>query len=142
MLNAASQARHMMNRSSTIRFLFIFVLTISWSCKNPGGQEKLAHHPEEIKTVENNQPEPRSPAGENKNYVPGEIVVKFHDGTKKQAIQGIIRDLHLETIRIVSEPDLYLLKILDGCSVESVVERLDKYEEVKYSEPNYIRTTN
>jgi hypothetical protein len=32
------------------------------------------------------------------------------------------------------------MKILDGSSVESVMERLGKFKEVKYAEPNYIRT--
>jgi hypothetical protein len=55
----------------------------------------------------------------------------------KEAIQ---KEVHLETIRLVSKPNLYLMKILDGSSVESVMERLRNYEDVQYSEPNYIRT--
>jgi len=68
------------------------------------------------------------------------IRVKFKDGTTDQAIAAIQRELHLETISIVSKANLYLIKILDGSSVESVMERLRHYKEVKYSEPNYIRT--
>jgi len=111
----------MMNRSNIIRFLFIFVLTISFACKNPEGQEKSTRPPREIETVESNQPKLQPPGGESKNYVPGEILVKFHDGTDEKAIQAIKRDLQLETIRIVSKPNLYLMKILDGSSVESVL---------------------
>jgi hypothetical protein len=132
----------MKNPSRIIRFLFIFVLTISCAGKNPPGQEKSAHPPPEIKKAESTQPKLQSPAGESKNYVPGEIVIKFREGTSAKAIQGIMRDLHLETIRVVSEPNLYLVKILDGSSVESVLERVGKYKEVQYSEPNYLRTTN
>jgi hypothetical protein len=132
----------MMNPSRIMRFLFIFVLTISCACKNPEGQEKSAHPTAEIKKAQSSQPKLQSPAGESKNYVPGEIVIKFHEGTNEKVMQGIMRDLHLETIRIVSEPDLYLLKILDGSSVESVLERVGKYKEVQYSEPNYRRTKN
>ena len=69
-------------------------------------------------------------------------MVKFHEGISEKAIQAIKRDLQLETIRIVSATNLYLMKIMDGSSVESVLERLRKYEEVKYAEPNYVRTTN
>ena len=69
-------------------------------------------------------------------------MVKFHEGISEKAIQAIKRDLQLETIRIVSATNLYLMKIMDGSSVESVLERLRKYEEVRYAEPNYVRTTN
>ena len=69
-------------------------------------------------------------------------MVKFHEGINEKAIQAIKRDLQLETIRIVSATNLYLMKIMDGSSVESVLERLRKYEEVRYAEPNYVRTTN
>ena len=68
-------------------------------------------------------------------------MIKFHAGTSEKAIQEIMRELHLETIRIVSKPDLYLMKILDGSSVENVLERLYNFEKVKYAEPNSMRTT-
>jgi hypothetical protein len=68
------------------------------------------------------------------------IRVKFKDGTTDQAIAAIQRELHLETISIVSKANLYLIKILDTSSVVSVMERLRHYKEVQYSEPNYIRT--
>ena len=41
------------------------------------------------------------------------IRVKFKDGTTDQAIAAIQRELHLETISIVSKANLYLIKILD-----------------------------
>jgi len=132
----------MISSSRIIRFLFLFALTISCACKNPEGQEKSTHPPREMKRVESNQPKLQPPGGEGKNYVPGEIMVAFHEGTDEKAIQAIKRDLHLETIRIVSGPNLYLMKILDGSSVESVLERLRRYEDVKYSEPNYVRATD
>jgi hypothetical protein len=44
------------------------------------------------------------------------------------------------TIRIISKPNLYLMKIRDDSSVESVMECLRKFKEVKHAEPNYIRT--
>ena len=77
-----------------------------------------------------------------KDYVPGEILIKFKDGTDDLTIKTIQKVLHLETIRLVYKLNLYLMKILDGTSIEDVIERLQNYEEVKYSEPNYIRSTN
>lgn len=76
------------------------------------------------------------------DYVPGEILVKFADGTNKQAIKDIKREMQLETIRVISKPNLYLMKILDNTSVESMIECLKNYPEVKHSEPSYIRTIN
>jgi len=131
-----------MNRSNIIQFLIILVLTLSCASQSPEGQEKLAQPPSDIEIHGSDQPKLPPPGGERKNYVPGEILIKFHDGTSEKAIQVIKRDLHLETIRVVSKPNLYLMKILDGSAVENVVERLRGYEEVKYSEPNYLRTTN
>jgi hypothetical protein len=126
---------------SIIRFLFVFVLLVSGACNKPEGQQKLTYPPRETRTVERNEPKLEPAGGEGKNYVPGEIMVKFHGGASEKTIQEIMRELHLETIRIVSKPDLYLMKILDGSSVENVLERLHNYEEVKYAEPNYMRTT-
>ena len=127
--------------SIIIRFLFVFVLLVSGACKNPEGQQKLTYPPRQIRTVERNEPKLEPPGGEGKNYVPGEIMVKFQAGTSEKTIQAITGELHLETIRIVSKPDLYLMKILDGSPVESVLERLHKLEEVESAEPNYMRTT-
>ena len=126
---------------SVIRFLVVLVLLVPGACNKPEGQQKLTYPPREIRTAERNEPKLEPAGGEGKNYVPGEIMIKFHAGTSEKAIQEIMRELHLETIRIVSKPDLHLMKILDGSSVESVLERLRKYEEVKYAEPNYMRTT-
>jgi len=72
-------------------------------------------------------------------YVPGEVLVKFKDNTSKEAIDKIQQDLPLKTIRIVSHPDLYLMKIRDESSVEWIIQRLKRYDAVKYAEPNYIR---
>jgi hypothetical protein len=68
------------------------------------------------------------------------IRVKFHDGTSEQTIAAIQEKLHHETIRVVSKPNLYLMKILDTSSVVSIMGHLRHYKEVQYSEPNYIRT--
>jgi hypothetical protein len=81
--------------------------------------------------------DPSSP----KNYKPGEILVQFNNGTQIKSIEAVQRKLHLQTIRLVSPPNLYLMKILDGASVEKVMERMRAFEAVKYAEPNYVRTT-
>jgi hypothetical protein len=132
----------MISRNNIIELLIVLVLTLSCASQHPEGQEKLAQPPGDIEIHDSDEPKLPPPDGEKKNYVPGEILIKFHDGTNEKAIQAIKRDLHLETIRVVSKPNLYLMKILNGSSVENVMARLRGYEEVQYSEPNYLRTTN
>lgn len=130
------------NNTIIIQLLVILFLAISCADRHPEAQEKAASHPQAIEIHGSDQPKLSPVGGETKNYVPGEILVKFRDGTKEKAIEAIKTDLHLETIRIVSKPNLYLMKILDRSSVETVLEHLRQYKEVKYSEPNYVRTTN
>jgi hypothetical protein len=93
-----------------------------------------------VASSQSEQPKLSPEGGETKSYVPGEILVKFRDGTTDQTKKAIQKEVHLETIRLISKPNLYLMKILDGSSVERVLERLGKFKEVKYAEPNYIRT--
>ncbi len=47
-------------------------------------------------------------------YGPGEILVKFREGTDEGTIARIQQEAHLETIRVVSSPILYLMEIVDG----------------------------
>jgi hypothetical protein len=75
---------------------------------------------------------------EGQKYMPGQVLVKFRDGTDEGAIETIRRQLALETIRVSPKLRLYRMKILDGSSVEEVIERLQGFDEVEYSEPNYI----
>jgi len=129
-----------MRPTSTLQLLVIFSLTISCADGHLESQEKAASHPQAIEIQGSDQPKLSPTDGEIKNYVPGEILVKFRDGTTDQTKEAIQKEVHLETIRIVSKPNLYLLKILDDFPVESVIERLRKFKEVKYAEPHYIRT--
>ena len=73
-----------------------------------------------------------------RKYVPGQVLVKFRDGTDERAIETIRRQLSLRTIRVSPKLSLYRMKILDGSSVEEVIERLQSFDEVEYSEPNYF----
>ena len=129
-----------MRRTKTLQLLVIVLLAISCADRHSEVQEKAVSHPQAIEIQASDQPQLSPGGGETKNYVSGEILVKFRDGTTDQAKEAIQRKVQLETIRIISKPNLYLMKILDGSSVERVMERLGKFKEVKYAEPNYIRT--
>jgi len=129
-----------MRPTNTLQVIVILFLTISCADRHPEAQGKAASHPQAIEIQASEQPKLSPGGGETKNYVPGEVLVKFKDDTTVQAKEAIQREVHLETIRLISKPNLYLMKILDGSSVERVLERLGKFKEVQYAEPNYIRT--
>jgi len=131
-----------MRRTITFQVIFILFLSISCADRPSEVQEKAVSHPQAIEIQASDQPKLSPAGGETKSYVPGEILVKFRDGTTDQAKEAIQRKVHLETIRLISKPNLYLMRIRNGSSVESVMERLRNYEDVQYSEPNYIRTIN
>ncbi len=70
-------------------------------------------------------------------YVKDQIVVKFAKGTDPKIISVIQKKLHLETLRTFASPNLFLMKITDQTPVKNIQKSLNKYKEVKYSEPNY-----
>jgi Fervidolysin N-terminal prodomain len=74
-----------------------------------------------------------------RRYAPGEVLVKFRDGTDAETIARIQREVHLETVKVVSSPNLFLMRIVDQTSVEETVQWLHKYGEVVLAEPNYVR---
>lgn len=123
-----------------LKYLTILLLVISCVDQNAKVKEKSSPVPQATEIHETEQPKLAPSGKERKDYVPGEILVKFKDGTDKQTIGAIQGELHLENIKVVSKPNLYLMKILDGSSVERIIERLQEYKEVKYAEPNYVRT--
>jgi hypothetical protein len=129
-----------MKRTNTLQLLVIFLLIISCADRHPKAQEKGVSHPKAINIQGGDQPKLSPVGGETENYVAGEILVKFRNGTSGQIKEAIQKELHLETIRLVSKPNLYLMKILDGSPVARVMERLRTFKGVQYAEPNYIRT--
>jgi hypothetical protein len=129
-----------MRRTNTLQLLVIFFLIISCADRHPEAQEKGVSHPKAIDIHGSDQPKLSPVGGETENYVAGEILVKFRNGTSGQIKEAIKKEVHLETIRLFSKPNLYLMRILDGSSVENAIERLGKFKEVEHAEPNYIRT--
>jgi len=79
---------------------------------------------------------------EGKDYKAGEVLVKFKRDISKEAVEKIAKESGLEIIRVVSPPNLYLLKIAGDSTVENTIKVLKKFEEVEYSEPNYIYRIN
>jgi hypothetical protein len=80
-----------------------------------------------------------SPIGiESHKYIPGEILIKFKDGTDMESIKTIQEKLDLRTIKVVPNQNIYHMKIQNDSSVEEVMKRLQGFREVEYSEPKYI----
>jgi hypothetical protein len=75
-------------------------------------------------------------------YVPHEVLVKFNPDTDPQTIARIQAELKLETIRQFRSPNLFLMKISHGATVEAIIEKLNTYQAVKYAEPNYVVKSN
>ena len=69
-------------------------------------------------------------------YVTDQIIVKFINGIDLKTISVIQKELSLETLRTFSSPNFFLMKITDNTPVQDIIKLLNKYKEVKYSEPN------
>jgi len=123
-------------------FQYLVILFLMMSCVGQTAEqrENSSHHLQITEMQEREEPKLAPSGMEDKGYIPGEILVKFKDGTDEKTIQAIQGELQLETIRLVSRPNLYLMKILDGSSDETVMQRLRNYEGVILSEQNYVVT--
>ena len=124
----------------SVTCLTVFLFTVPCACQS---KESKARSLNDAKVWEAGGAESRKwlPSDkESHEYVPGQILVKFRRGTDEQTIEAIQEQLDLKTIKIISSPGLYLVEILDGSSVESVMKRLKDFQEVVYSEPNHIVT--
>ena len=122
-------------------FIFIFLVTIVffYSCDDQKSESKLdqLEYTDRSIAKEDNVNLP-SLDEKDLNYIPGEILIKFKDGTDVAKIRAIQERFSLKTINIISEQNLYRMKIQNGSSVEEVVKGLTSFREVEYSEPSYI----
>lgn len=74
-----------------------------------------------------------------KDYGPGEVLVKFKPYVTEGEIDKIAKISGMEMMRILSPPNLFLFKIIGNSSLGEVIRSLEKFEEIEYSEPNYLR---
>jgi hypothetical protein len=117
------------------RVIYLLLLPLLAASCAGQGKDSGARGGSETQTMETKVGEP----AERGRYAPGEILVKFREGTDERTMTRIQQEAHLETIRVISSPNLYLMKIVDDTPVEEMVERLRSYGEVAYAEPNYVR---
>ena len=82
------------------------------------------------------------PQAQRHEYVPDEVLVQFNPDIDPETIARIQTELSLETAREFRSPNLFLMKITDGSSVEAIIEKSKAYKEIKYAEPNYVVKAN
>ena len=82
------------------------------------------------------------PKAQRHEYVPDEILVQFNPDIDPETIARIQAELSLETVREFRSPNLFLMKITDGSSVEAIIEKSKAYKEIKFAEPNYVVKAN
>ncbi len=123
-----------------VGFLWLLLVLFTFSCKDQKSDFKPSvvnqMKPSETKGAERRELAPLGKQGQ--NYIPGEILIKFKDGTDPESIKKIQKKLGLRTIKIVPNLNIHRMKIPEGASVEDVMKRLQRFKEVVYSEPNTI----
>jgi hypothetical protein len=118
--------------------LLFFWLPLSCGGQNNTNHLKSKETVVKSETRDASQPKLSSPDGQQQNYAPDQVLVKFKIGATPETIERIQTELKLERLRSFASPNLFLMKITDGSSVEAMLTRLQTYEAVKYAEPNYV----
>lgn len=72
-------------------------------------------------------------------YKEGVLLVKFKDGVEIKRIQEIISEQGAEIVTELKLKGLYHIKLKKGQSVEDAIKEFQKYDEVEYAEPDYIK---
>ena len=126
-----------------VRFIHLLVLTLlTMSCT--GSATPPEQHLTDVLQaggVQGQKSLKSKPSGrKTEDHVSAQVLVKFKEGTEEQIIEAIQAELHLQTIRIIPRPNLYLMKIQNGFSVQETIKRLQEFKAVEYAEPNLIRT--
>lgn len=136
------ERERVVKRSGPITWLIVLILIASCNYPQAGAKEPLKNTGESFSVQGGGCPGSVLPGKQGMRYAPGEVLVKFQEDTDKETIKAIIEDEHLKIIQPFSSPNLFLMRITDGSSVEAVIERLKDREAVKYAEPNYSVSVN
>jgi len=68
-----------------------------------------------------------------------QVLVTFREGTAISTIERILREDGLEVLKVVSPPNLYMMRAGSGSALEDAIGRLKEYPEVLYAERNDVR---
>lgn len=80
---------------------------------------------------------PLKGSGEDATYMPREVIVKLKPGVSPAQMDTIATELGLEMVQPLVLPDTHLMRIIGHESVEEMVNKLNTYDAVDYSEPNF-----
>jgi len=116
----------------------VLFLSCGGSRSEKEGEAKNSMRTEESGSIAPSTSPP--PSSQTDAYAPHQVIVRFKPNTGQEAIEAIQRTLHLETLKIISAPDLHLMEIQDDTPVEETVSRLREFEAVRFAEPNYVRS--
>ena len=70
-------------------------------------------------------------------YVPGQILVKFHETVSSDEISRILLEQEATILKTLGRTGIYLVILPDDIEVYDAVEKFSSYPEVEYAEPNY-----
>lgn len=71
-------------------------------------------------------------------YVPGELLVKFRDGTSEVTAEALHSSIHAAKKREMKEIRVHHIKLSESITVTEAVEHYQRDPDVEYAEPNYI----
>ncbi len=77
-----------------------------------------------------------------KDYAADEVVVKFKNDVSKKELTGLSKKFNLKIKKKIPRINVYKIKIPKGQTVPQTIEKLNKATEVKYAEPNFVRSVN
>jgi hypothetical protein len=71
-------------------------------------------------------------------YVPGEVIVRFRDGTPRETVQRVLAAVGGMIARELGAPRTYLIRLSDDRVVPDAIRTLQGMPDVAYAEPNRI----
>jgi hypothetical protein len=73
-----------------------------------------------------------------KEHRTGEILVRFKQDVNRDEIEALLKKLDIKILQSYSIPNLYLLQLPEGQSVDGIVAELQAHPQILYAEPNFI----
>jgi hypothetical protein len=139
---ALQNPNHWPNSACCIAGLLLILILSACGPANETGGPQRGQTAAQTEFPGKHPPKQVLPQGGRFRYAPDEVLVKFKPEVDARTINEIRKALKLEMIQKFSSPNLFLMKIADGATVETIIRRLNAYDAVKYAEPNYgVKTT-
>ncbi|MGD2097857.1 MAG: hypothetical protein PVG35_09765 [Desulfobacterales bacterium] len=133
---------HWQNSAKTVAGLLLILILTGCGQTNETGALQPKQTAAQAEFTGVCQPAGTQQQGRRFPYAPDQVLVKFKPEADAKTIAEIRTELKLETIQKFSSPNLFLMRITDSASVETIIQQLSSYDAVQYAEPNYrVKTT-